>query len=84
LSTKVQNLGKADAKNVVVRFYNGTTPIGDSSPIPLGPGASQTVSISWYYGKLTSATISAVADPDQEISESDESNNKTNATIQLK
>jgi hypothetical protein len=84
LSTRVQNLGKADAKNVGVRFYNGTTPIGDSAPIPLGAGDSQTVSISWYYGKLTSATITAVIDPDQAISESDESNNKTSANIKLK
>ena len=84
LSAKVQNLGITTADKVVVRFYNGTTPIGVSDPISLGSGDSQTASISWTYGKLTSATVTAVVDPDQTIIESDESNNKTSTTIKLK
>jgi hypothetical protein len=84
LTATVTNQGKAPADQVVVRFFNGSEPIGDTLPVTLSPGESQQVQITWTHDSMKSANITAVVDPDQAISESNEANNKSQTTVSLK
>lgn len=85
LTATVANIGTANAGGVVVRFLDGTSLLGNSAAIALNAGASAQVSITW---PTTSArgtrTITAIVDPDNWVSESNEANNKMMATVTIK
>src|SRR5205085_10203261 len=76
LTGTVANVGTADASNVVVRFLEGTTTIGNSAPIATLPkGTSAQVSVVWNTRGLNGDhIITAVSDPTNTIDESNESN----------
>jgi subtilase family serine protease len=79
------NTGKAPAKAVTVRFTDNGALVGTSAPVTLAPGATTTVSVPWNTKKLKGTQqIVAVADPTNAIRESDESDNKTGATVRIK
>jgi subtilase family serine protease len=84
LTATVANVGTANAGGIVVRFMEGTQVLGTSAAIGLGAGASAQVSISWPgTNPRGTHTITAIVDPDNWVSESNEGNNKTMATITL-
>lgn len=84
INVTVKNDNQAKAQGVVVRFYNGSSFIADSVPIDLAPGESKQVSVTWDTSKLKGDfVITAVADPDNQIAESNENNNKTQANVTL-
>ncbi|NJC71709.1 hypothetical protein HC031_18570 [Planosporangium thailandense] len=84
LTATVRNTGHAVAKAVTVRF---TTPDGfsaTSAPVDLLPGQSAQVSVAWpTRGEHGAETVTATADPNNTISESDESNNVDSVTVRL-
>jgi len=77
----VHNIGTADAVNVSVRFFEGNvssgTPIGSDYVIPLIPpiGSSVLAEVEWNSSALGSYQICVFADPEENVSESNESNN---------
>ena len=73
------------AGGVVVRFLDGTQVIGTSAAIGLNAGASAQVAVSWpTAGAKGTHTITAVVDPDNWVSESNEANNKAAASVYIK
>jgi hypothetical protein len=84
LTATVLNAGRATAQGVTVRF---TTPDGfsaTSAPVDLLPGQSAQVSVAWpTKGLHGSQTVTATADPDNKIEESNESNNVASVTVRL-
>ncbi|HET7577946.1 MAG TPA: CARDB domain-containing protein [Bacillales bacterium] len=84
VSAKVSNIGEAKADNVTVQFLDGTTSIGKSDPISLSAGGSQTVSVTWGSNVGPGDhTITAIVDPNNVTTESNESNNKARTTVIL-
>ncbi len=85
VSATVTNNSTADAANVVVRFLDGTTLIGDSAPISLAKGESKTVTVTWFTKNVHGTrTVTAVADPLNLVGESNENNNQAQRTVTLK
>lgn len=85
LTATVKNIGTASASNVVVRFIEGTTPLGNSAPITLDKGASAEVSLIWPTTRAKgSHLITAIVDPYNAIAEPNEGNNKAMSTITFK
>jgi len=86
LTATVTNAGAADAKNVVVRFQDGATLIGESAAIAtLAKGAAQNVSIVWNTKSVSGdRVVAAQADPANVVDESNESNNAAQRTISIR
>src|SRR5262249_10789649 len=86
LTATVANNRTANAANDVVRFLDGSTLVGDSAPIAtLARGASAQVSVTWdTRGIHGDRLISAVADPNNTVAESNESNNTEQRTITIR
>jgi hypothetical protein len=85
LTATVANVGTRSASNVVLRFMQDTQLVGDSAPITLQPGATAQVSILWPTANVKgSRLVTAIADPNNAIPESNEANNKAMATITFK
>jgi subtilase family serine protease len=62
-----------------------TSTVGTSEPVSLAPGASADVSIVWPTTRTRGThVVTAIADPANAVSESDESNNKTQASVFFK
>ena len=83
VSALVANTGKAAATGVVTRFLNGNTLIGNSTPITLAPGTSQRVVVTWSKVSKGTYTVTAVVDPSNTVAESNESDNKSQATVSV-
>jgi hypothetical protein len=84
LTATVANSGTADASNIVVRFTNGPTLIGDSAPLAtLAKGTSAQVQVTWNVGKGT-YTVTATADPGNTVAESNETNNTRQQSFTVK
>jgi len=85
----VHNIGKANASQVVVRFYDGPPPssprIGVDQVIPAIQrlGGNDTASVVWMAGSTGSHYICVLADPDNAIVEESEFNNVACATIEV-
>ncbi|MFL6674556.1 MAG: CARDB domain-containing protein [Massilia sp.] len=85
LTATVTNQGTKGASAVVVRFMQGTTVLGDSTAVTLDKGATTQVSLTWPTTNARgSHLITAVVDPANAISESNEANNKAMSTITFK
>ncbi|HEY0604194.1 MAG TPA: CARDB domain-containing protein [Herpetosiphonaceae bacterium] len=86
LTATIANTGAADAKNVVVRFKDGATLLGDSAAIAtLAKGATQQVTFTWNTKSVSGDhVISAQADPANLVDESNESNNAAQRTITIR
>jgi hypothetical protein len=85
LTATVANGGSADARGVVVQFLDGTTVLGRSAAIDLAKGASKDVSFTWSSKGINGErVITAQADPDNKIAESNEGNNSAQRTITIR
>jgi hypothetical protein len=81
----VANVGTADAANVVVRFRDGGTLIGNSAPVTVAQGGTRAVIMGWSTrGQNGTHTITATADPDNRIAESNENNNGGQLTLRVR
>ena len=87
ITAAVKNTGFDNASNIIVRFYLGDpsaggTQIGSDQIIPsLSVNSSSQVSITQSFTGTGGKTIFVVADPDNTISETSESDNKSSARI---
>ncbi|MGZ3181903.1 MAG: CARDB domain-containing protein [Telluria sp.] len=85
LIATVANKGTAAASGVVVRFLEDTSIVGNTAAINLAPGASADVSIVWPTTRTRGThLLTGVVDPGNVVPESDESNNKTQASVYFK
>ncbi|GIV78085.1 MAG: hypothetical protein KatS3mg050_2479 [Litorilinea sp.] len=91
VTATVLNVGAAPAQNVVVQFVdatnNGTTPIGASqiiAEIPAGgSGRAQIVYDTGRMGAAGDRKIQVIVDPNNQIVESDENDNRAVATLKV-
>jgi hypothetical protein len=85
LIATVANKGSSAASGVVVQFMEDTSTVGSSTPVNLAAGASADVSIVWPTTRTRgNHVVTAIADPANTVSESDESNNKAQASVYFK
>jgi hypothetical protein len=85
LVATVANKGTSAASGVVVQFMEDTSTVGSSAPVSLEAGASKDVSLVWPTTRTRGThVITAIADPANTVSESDESNNKAQASVTIK
>jgi hypothetical protein len=81
------NIGRATAQNVTVRFSTGCICsgfIGETSPpITLRPGDAQRVSVVWQNAKPGTYTITGLIDPRNVVRESNERNNRAQASCRV-
>jgi hypothetical protein len=85
LVATVANKGTAAASNVAVKFMEDTSTVGTSAPMSLAAGASADVSIVWPTTRTRGThVVTAIADPANTVAESDESNNKSQASVYIK
>ena len=81
VETKVRNIGSAEARNVVVRYYagdpeQGGMPLHDetlSGPVAAGGEVTLTATVPLQLGR--NITIHAAVDPDKKVEECNEANN---------
>ena len=78
----VRNMGYVNASDVVVRFLDNTSVIG-STQVSVGGGSTTATSVNWT-PVVGVHTITVVVDPEDNISESDESNNNASKNITVK
>ena len=79
---QVRNNGTAEASNVEVKLFNGTTALGHGIIIPkLVGGQSGELLFEYAFDANGSYTIRAVVDPNNKIAEPNESNNEKSATV---
>jgi hypothetical protein len=84
LTAVVLNNGKANAVGAVVRFSTPDGWVATSAPVTLAPGQSADIPITWpTRGQHGKTTVTAVADPDNLIRESNESDNSLSMTVRL-
>lgn len=82
LTATVSNIGYGKAQNVVVRFLDGSTVVGNSAPVTLTSGQSALIAVPWNTGgKRSNHVITAIVDPLNSIAESNETNNQLQKTI---
>ena len=85
LTASVANVGTAAAGSFVVRFLDGNTVLGQSAPLTLARGATATASYVWNsQGQRGSHSITAVVDPANSVTESDETNNRYTQTLAVR
>ena len=91
LTVEVGNWGRQPAQAVGVQFWDGDpdiggTPIGPVQVIPEVPGRYVGVgqaSVSWVTPPAGIHTVWAVVDPQDDIAESDEGNNRISAVVEM-
>jgi hypothetical protein len=81
LKSSVRNAGGAQARQVQVSFYRGSTLLGTSGSFALGAGKSQTVTVKTTSLPRGSQVVVAVVDPQDRVAESNESNNRSRTTV---
>ena len=77
IAARVHNIGNAASAPAVVRFLNGTQPIGaDQALGSLAPGESDIVFMQWdTHGQLGRNYIHVKVDPDQAVADANRENN---------
>lgn len=84
VTATISNEGEADAQNVLVRFFDGTTQIGEAT-VDLAAGSTTQSSINWDTQKEKGDhTIIVVVDANDAVSESNEANNKMQKEVTLR
>ena len=79
---QVRNNGTAEASNVEVKLFNGTTALGSGIVIPkLSGGQSGELLFEHAFDTNGSYSIRAVVDPNNKIAEPNEGNNEKSATV---
>lgn len=86
IAATVANTGSANASNVVIRFNDDSTLIGNSGTVmTLAQGASTTLYITWNTRSINGDhVVTAIADPSNKVAESNESNNQLSRTITIR
>lgn len=85
LAVTVANNGNAQAAGIVVALRDGSTLLGYTTPASLARGASTTVYYAWNTRSQNGThTITATADPNNTIAESNETNNQAQRTVTIK
>lgn len=86
ITAVVKNKGDADAANVTVEFLVETSHLDDETTFSLGVNKTAQMSVNWTTtgSSIGQQTISAVADPNGVVKESDESNNEKEVQIEVK
>jgi PKD repeat protein len=79
-SANVRNLGEAAVSQVRVQFLVDNQPLESIVVAQLNPGASKTLSVKWH-AKRGFHNVSAVVDPLELVTESDEGNNRADASF---
>ncbi|MFH2098853.1 MAG: CARDB domain-containing protein, partial [Pseudomonadota bacterium] len=85
-SALVTNVGRLDAANVLVRFYDGDpsaggTVIGEDTLAALAVNASATASVSYSIATAGTRNLYVRVDPDNALAESREDNNQAMAPV---
>ncbi|HVL54052.1 MAG TPA: CARDB domain-containing protein, partial [Vitreimonas sp.] len=82
----VRNVGRADARDVAVRFTDNGRQIGEVQTIAAIPaGGNGTASVVWdTKGLRGERTVAVAADPADAIWESDETNNTASTTVEVR
>lgn len=83
LAIEVENQGNIEATNVGIRFFIDENPIRSYGILNLGAHSVNTSQIHWIADVSGSHTLKVIVDPDNEISESEETNNEVTAQIQI-
>ncbi|BDZ68978.1 DUF3344 domain-containing protein [Methanobacterium ferruginis] len=78
LTATISNTGLADAGSFKVELYDGSTFIGRGTINSLAEGASATLIFNWKPTSTGSHTLKLVVDSDDQVDESDETNNQFN------
>lgn len=81
ITATIRNIGTGDALNVQVGFYDGASLIGIKKIGLIKAGGTGTASIQWKATPAGDHLIRVLADPNNKISESDETNNEASKTI---
>jgi hypothetical protein len=85
LTATVSNDGDADAAGVLVRFSDGDSVIGTSTPVDVPAGKARQVSVTWDTRTIKGERrVTALVDPDNAVVESDESDNTLTRTITVR
>jgi subtilase family serine protease len=85
LTATVKNQGRANAGASQTEFFDGTTSLGIVNTAGLAPGRSVQVSLMWTTpNQKGSHTIKAIADRNNVVAESNESNNTKSITVKVK
>lgn len=91
LTVEVGNWGREPVQAVEVQFWDGApgaggTPVGPVGAIPEVPGRYEgtgQVDVTWTVPSAGVHTVWAVVDPQNEIAESDEENNRISAVVEM-
>jgi len=84
IDATIRNNGGSDAYNVEVWFYDGNNLIGSDRGITtLGQGKDATISLRWNAAPVGVHTITVKIDPNDTISESNETNNKASRDLSV-
>ena len=87
ITATIKNAGYDDASDIIVRFFigdpaNGGIQVGSDQIIPsLTPNSSTPVSVTASFTGIGGKTIFVIVDPDNVISETSESDNKSSARV---
>jgi uncharacterized membrane protein len=83
ITAKISNRGGTAASNINVRFYDGTTKIGEENITSLTGKSSKEVSANWTPTAVGDHTIKVVIDEARAIAEAYENNNKVEINVEV-
>lgn len=83
LTINVENIGDASASNIEVAVYDGDILLRSNTIEHLDPCLSTQISIPYTFSSIGTHIITAIADPNNNIKEGDESNNKMTKNIDV-
>lgn len=85
ISATIRNTGTSDAAGVAVRFYVNGEQLGNDRIVDVPAGGSATATAAWNTkGLKGDFVIRVVVDPNDEVAESDESNNSATKLVPVK
>ncbi len=79
----IHNLGEDEAGKVEVRFYEETKLIGNDTLDSIPEGDSRQATVGWIPGEKGEKEITIIVDFDNNISETDEENNRVSVTVDV-
>ena len=84
LTTVLRNAGDLTVSSPQVAFYDGVSQIGSIQTLPhMSAGTTTTVEGNWTAPSAAAHTLKAIADPNAQVAETDETNNEVTATTTL-
>lgn len=83
ISVDVVNIGASEADDILVAFYNGNHLIGKKVVARLEPGASAGLTASWVPSETGHEVLKVKADPQNSITEMNETNNQGRLNVNV-